>query len=134
MQLRRTHSPSNAFGTLQRFARRNVAEERCELCGAPVPLEHAHLLESARRRLICACQACAIPFEGQEGQRYKRVPSLVRLLPDFRLDDAEWESLLVPINLAFFFKDGESGKMIAMYPSPAGATESLLPLDTWEQI
>jgi hypothetical protein len=125
---------SNAFGALQRFVRRNVSEERCELCSAAVAAEHEHLLETANRRLVCVCQACAILFGGQSGQRFKRVLSRIRFLPDFQLTDAQWDSLLVPINMAFFFASSASGRMIAMYPSPAGATESLLPLETWDQI
>jgi hypothetical protein len=99
-----------------------------------VALEHEHLVEPAKRRLVCACQACAILFSGQEGQRYKRAPSRIRVLPDFQLTDAQWDSLLVPINMAFFLKTGSPARVAAVYPSPAGATESLLPLETWEQI
>jgi len=130
----RIQPPVSAFGALQRFARRPAVEERCELCGSPVAPEHEHVLEVDRRRLVCACQACAILFSGQIGQRYKRVPTRIRLLLDFRLTDAQWEGLLVPINMAFFFQQSAAGKVVAMYPSPAGATESQLPLDTWQQI
>jgi hypothetical protein len=127
-------SSFNAFGALRRFARRPPAGERCELCGAAVAEEHEHLLEPANRRLVCACQACAILFSAQAGQRYKRVPRSVRFLPGFRLTGAQWDSLLVPINMAFFFESSAAGKMIAIYPSPAGATESQLPLETWDEI
>jgi hypothetical protein len=132
----RTQPPLNAFGILQRFARRPGVNdnERCELCGNAVAPEHEHLLEVDKRRLVCACQACAILFSGQAGQRFKRVPSRVRTLPDFQLTDSQWEELLVPINMAFFFQQSASGKVIAMYPSPAGATESQLPLESWQQI
>jgi len=130
----RTQPALNAFGALQRFARRPAPEERCELCGSAVAPEHEHLMEVDKRRLVCACQACAILFSGQIGQRYKRVPRRIRLLPDFRLTDAQWEGLLVPINMAFFFQESATGKVVAMYPSPAGATESQLSLDAWQQI
>ena len=129
-----TQPPMNAFGALQRFARRTGSGERCELCAAAVAAEHEHLVESAIRRLICTCQACAILFGGQSGQRYKRVPSRIRFLRDFKLTDAQWDSLLVPINMAFFFASSTSGRVIAVYPSPAGATESMLPIETWDQI
>jgi hypothetical protein len=89
--------------------------------------------------MTCACQACAILFDGQAGQRYKRVPTRVRYLQGFRLTDGQWDGLLVPINMAFFYRNGASGNggsgnVVAMYPSPAGATESQLPLETWQQI
>ena len=41
---------------------------------------------------------------------------------------------MVPIEMAFFFKSSPQEKMIALYPSPAGPTESLLSLDTWDDI
>ena len=34
--------------------------------------------------------------------------------------------------MAFFFESSRPGRVIAIYPSPAGATESLLPLETWD--
>jgi Family of unknown function (DUF5947) len=124
-----------AFAALQRFARRPGLEERCELCGAAVAPQHEHLLEVEKRRLACACQACAILFSGRPtGQRYKRVPFRVRALSGFQLTDGQWEGLLVPINMAFFCENGSSRKVTAMYPSPAGATESQLPLETWGEI
>ena len=43
------------------------------------------------------------------------------------MTDAQWESLILPINLAFFFHSSVEGRTIALYPSPAGAVESLLP-------
>src|SRR5450432_3508966 len=36
--------------------------------------------------------------------------------------------------MAFFFASGSAARVIALYPSPAGATESLLPLETWDFI
>jgi hypothetical protein len=41
---------------------------------------------------------------------------------------------MLPIQLAFFFKSTPDKKVIALYPSPAGATESLLPLESWDEI
>ncbi len=50
------------------------------------------------------------------------------------MTDAEWNNLVIPINLAFFFHSSIEGQMVALYPSPAGAVESLLPLDSWTAI
>ncbi len=55
-------------------------------------------------------------------------------LPQFSLSDVEWENLALPINLAFFFYSSPEKKMKALYPSPAGATESLLPLAAWNSL
>jgi hypothetical protein len=50
------------------------------------------------------------------------------------MTDAEWDSLMIPINLAFFFRNSADSRVCALYPSPAGATESLLPLAAWNNI
>jgi hypothetical protein len=104
------------------------------MCSLELAGEHEHLVEPANRKLICACSACAILFEGQSGTKYKRVPRQVLFLRDFQLTDAQWDGLMVPIEMAFFFKSSPQGKMLALYPSPAGPTESLLSLDTWADI
>jgi hypothetical protein len=66
--------------------------------------------------------------------RFKLIPREVHALPDLHLTDLEWESLALPINLAFFFHSTPENRMKAMYPSPAGATESLLPLNAWDSL
>lgn len=125
----------SAFSVLRRFARpRKTAVERCELCSAEVTAEHPHLLETAKRQILCSCEACAILFTSNEAAHYRRIPRQVRRLSDYSISDEQWESLMIPINLAFFYREQVTGRMIAMYPSPAGATESLLTLDAWEQI
>jgi hypothetical protein len=123
----------NAFAVLRKFARQRSNVERCELCSAELSSEHSHLLEIAKRQVLCACDPCAILFS-ESGGRYKRVPRRVRLLSDFQLTEQEWEALMLPINLAFFYHDSAKGRVVAMYPSPAGATESLLSLDAWADL
>lgn len=123
-----------AFGALRQFAQREQRSvERCEMCGLGLRPEHPHLIELARRRLLCACDACAMLFGGQ-ARKYKRVPRRFQALPHFHLTDAEWNSLMVPINMAFFFNNSLEQRVVAMYPSPAGAMESLLAFDSWENI
>jgi hypothetical protein len=124
----------SAFAVLRQFARKRTAVERCEMCGRDLAAEHEHLVEPANRNLVCACPTCAILFEGQSGAKYKRVPRRVLFLRDFQLTDGQWDGLMVPIEMAFFFKSTPHGKVIALYPSPAGPTESLLSLDTWGDI
>jgi len=58
----------------------------------------------------------------------------VQLLQSFHMTDAQWDGLLIPINMAFFFSSSVEGKVAAFYPSPAGAVESLLSLDAWNDI
>jgi hypothetical protein len=38
------------------------------------------------------------------------------------------------VSVAFFFVSSALGSVAAFYPSPAGATESLLPLDAWDDL
>jgi len=126
---------SEAPSFLRRVAaRRPSMTERCELCGAELSLVHQHLLDPKKRQIACSCDGCAMLFCGQEGAHYLRVPRRIRRLVDFQMPSLQWESLLIPINLAFFYRNGATGRMIAMYPSPAGAIESLLPLDSWQEI
>ena len=96
--------------------------------------EHQHLIEPATRRLVCACDPCAVLFDQPAGGRYRRIPRRGRMLADFVITEEQWDSLLVPINMAFFFYNSTAGKISAFYPSPAGATESLLSLDAWDNI
>lgn len=126
----------DAFGMLRRLARasQRPSTEHCELCNASVSTEHRHLVDLTQRRLICTCEACAMLFSGRTGTKYKRVPRTVRMLTNFRMTDADWDSLLIPINLAFFFQSSFDSRVSALYPSPAGATESLLSLEAWSRI
>jgi hypothetical protein len=124
----------SAFATLRQFARKRAPVERCEMCSRELAPEHQHLVEPTTRKLICACEACAILFDGKSGTKYKRVPRRVQFLADFQLSDAQWDGLTVPIDMAFFFKSTPHGKVIALYPSPAGPTESLLSLETWDEV
>jgi hypothetical protein len=124
----------SAFGVLRQFARRPRAIERCELCSLEIGSDHPHLIDPLARNLVCSCAACAVLFSGRDGTRFKRVPRQVRLLAGFRMSDAQWDNLMVPINMAFFFRSSPEARMVAMYPSPAGATESLLGLEAWSEI
>jgi hypothetical protein len=122
------------FDVLRRFARSRAPVERCEICGAEIGHEHEHLVEIANRKLLCSCGACSILFSGQQSPRYRRVPRTVRRLDGFAMSEAQWESLSVPINLAFFFHNTPAGCVVAFYPSPAGPIESLLPLESWHEL
>jgi hypothetical protein len=123
----------NAFGALRQFVRRKREAERCELCSAEVGASHSHLIEPGTRQLLCACDPCSILFSAM-GAKYKRVPRRVLSLAHFHLSDGQWESLMVPINMVFFFRSTPDARVVAFYPSPAGATESLLALETWQDI
>ena len=123
-----------SFSALRRFARPRPPVERCELCSAALAHEHPHLLELATRQIVCACEACSMLFDGPNSGKYRRVSRRAWFLPNLKIDDAQWDSLLIPINMAFFFYSSVQGRMVTLYPSPAGAVESLLPADAWKEI
>jgi hypothetical protein len=110
--------------------------ERCDFCSTPLGSEHSHLVELTARRILCSCRPCYIVFQpaGAAQGKYRVVPSRYLAIADFSIADEKWDSLQVPIGLAFFFYNSVEGRMVAFYPSPAGATESMMPLDTWQTI
>jgi hypothetical protein len=124
-----------ALANLQQFVRRpREPVEFCELCAAPLRREHQHLLELDNHRITCACDPCAILFVDNGRQRFRRIPRDVFRLHDFFVNDAEWDSLLIPIQLAFFVYSSAAGRVVARYPSPGGAMESSLDLEYWDAI
>lgn len=118
------------FTALRKFVRTREPEEACDLCFAVLPPEHAHQFNPAARTVRCICNTC----ESFGDASWRTVPRRVQLLPDLCFTDAQWDDLRIPISLAFFSYSTFAGRMIALYPGPAGAAESLLPLDTWKDI
>jgi hypothetical protein len=108
--------------------------ERCELCAALIPDEHGHVVDLESRALMCACRPCYLVFEpqGAGGGRFRAVPDRYMSFPQFSLSSAQWDALQIPVGVAFFFMNSSMDQIAAFYPSPAGATESLLPLDSWQ--
>ncbi|QMU80448.1 hypothetical protein GXW83_20965 [Streptacidiphilus sp. PB12-B1b] len=112
-------------------------QERCELCGAPVAeAGHRHLVDVEKRALSCACTPCALLFDrqGAAGGRFRTVPDRYLCDPTHTLDDAAWEQLQIPVSVAFFFRNAALDRLVALYPSPAGATESELDSSTWQSV
>ena len=128
-------SLNRSLAALRSFSRPRRPVPRCEMCSRELADQHRHLLEIANQRVLCACEACALLFSADVAEaKYRRIPQRTRFLADFRLSDAQWDSLLVPINMAFFFRSTPRKRTVAMYPSPAGPTESLLELESWNEI
>jgi hypothetical protein len=106
--------------------------ERCDLCGRAISEDHRHLLHLGERRIECACEACIAMRAGAD--EYRPVGTRVAWLPDLVLDDERWASFGIPIGLAFFMRSSISAGVVAMYPSPAGPTESELDLSAWDRL
>ena len=110
--------------------------ERCELCGEQISEEHNHLVDLQARTLMCACRACYLLFTagGSGGNHFKAVPDRYVAFSDVHLTSSQWDALQIPVSVAFFFLNSTIDRVAAFYPSPAGATESLLSLDVWDDL
>lgn len=110
--------------------------ERCEMCKAEVLDLHSHVVDLDNRSLMCACRPCYLLFAsgGAGGKRFRAVPDRYVALRSFALSPGQWEELQIPVSMAFFFKNSQEDRVVGFYPSPAGATESLLPLDAWDRL
>ncbi len=119
-----------------RAAPAEPSAERCELCGTPVGDEHGHGVDVEQHRLVCLCDACRIVLGAnpESRGRFRALPDRVVADPAFASADGEWDALGIPVSTAFFFHDSVAGGIVAFYPSPAGATESLLGARDWEAL
>lgn len=104
--------------------------ERCDLCAAQVPEEHAHLYDTTEQQLTCACGACAVLFadDGAWDGRYRLVPRR-----RVRLPQVDTEVLGVPVGLVFFVPRAD-GTVTAEGPSPAGAMRWEVDPAAWRRL
>jgi hypothetical protein len=111
------------------------AGERCEMCSEPIADAHQHVVNVAGRQLMCVCRGCYLLFtDSHANLRYRAVPDRYLSFPEFALDRRTWETLQIPVGLAFFFRNSALDRTVGFYPGPAGATESELDLDAWSAI
>lgn len=110
--------------------------EKCEMCAAEIPAEHGHIADLQSSSLLCACRACYLLFtDSAAGRgRYRAIPDRYLTDPAHPMTTAEWDTLEIPVGLAFFLRDSGEGGVTAFYPSPAGATECRLDLQAWDQL
>jgi hypothetical protein len=113
-------------------AREDLNTERCDLCSTTIPDDHRHMLNIEERRIVCTCESCWALRSGDA--EYRPVGSRLLWLPDLDMPDDVWAGFQIPIGLAFFMYSTTSECVVAMYPSPAGATESELHFDTWNRL
>jgi hypothetical protein len=123
---------------LRRFARRQpgpppaAGGPRCELCPLSLADDHKHLLDLEERRIVCVCPTCWSVRSGEA--RYRPTGSRTVWLEGLELPDELWAEFQIPIGLAFFLRSSQTQNVVALYPSPAGATESELDLDAWARL
>lgn len=131
---------SAAFGVLSRLRQQSdpAPGRRCEFCAAEIAGEgsHSHVVNVEHRNLLCSCRGCALLFTeaGAAQGRYRSVPDRYLRLPSTLLTRPQWEEMQIPVGMAFFFHNSHLDRTVAFYPSPAGATESELPLEEWQRL
>ena len=135
--LRRDRPPAGGPSPSPRSARVSGpvpvdGQERCDLCGTTVPPGHRHLLNLVERRIECSCESCWALRSGDP--EYRPTGTRTLWLDDFELTDEVWASFQIPIGLAFFMDSTTAGCVVALYPSPAGATESELHFSSWSRL
>jgi len=110
--------------------------QKCEMCAEVIGEWHGHVVDLEGRGLMCTCRGCALLFtaQGAGGGRYKTVPERYRHATGVPLAEATWDSIGIPVGMAFFFTNSALERTVAFYPSPAGATESLLSLEAWTDL
>ena len=121
----------NCVSKLRRFVQRQ-AIEHCDLCHAEIPAQHAHMVELKTRRFLCACRQCVLSL-GMSGG-FRVVEPRAEVLRAFQLTDAQWEMLQIPIGMVFVFQSTREKRPVAIYPNPAGGTESHLNPAAWSQL
>jgi hypothetical protein len=128
--------PLRALRTFVQSARAEGASERCAMCAIPIPSAHRHLVDTTDRTIKCMCPHCHMLFSepGAAVGRYRHIPTRHQRIAGFEVTQGEWDDLQIPVALAFFFRNSDQDRIVAFYPGPAGATESLLPLDAWARI
>ncbi|HYZ57212.1 MAG TPA: DUF5947 family protein [Streptosporangiaceae bacterium] len=122
-------------GALERVIRRAAARRQqsgqarqcCQLCGQPVPDGHRHLVDTHSGEPLCACYPCSVLFNRDQASQ-----GHYRLIPDrrIRLTGLSTTALGVPVGLAFFVRQAD-GRVVAHYPSPAGATRWEIDPGAW---
>ena len=133
------------FGVLRRVMQpreRPRPGEVCEMCSEVIAESLSHVASLSERRILCTCRACYLLFtaQGAGARRLRAVPERVVQADDFSFSQEQWDDLAIPVDLVFLFQQSDlvdpdaAPRVVACYPSPAGATESELDLAAWAQI
>ena len=130
--LQRMRGLARAGSTPRASSQSDRAAERCDICHTTVPDDHRHMLHLVDRRIVCSCEACWALYSGEA--EYRPTGMRTVWLDGFQCDAETWAAFSIPIGLAFFMRSTVTGTVVAFYPSPAGATESELPMKAWEAL
>ncbi len=133
---RSSGAPLAALSRFVRQPQRQAPAEKCEMCTQELAPDHSHIVSIETRSLMCACRACYLLFTqpGAAQGKYKAVPNRYLRLQSVELAPEKWDALQIPVGMAFFFYNSALERVSGFYPSPAGATESMLPLEAWREL
>ena len=106
--------------------------ELCDLCRTTVPPDHRHMINTYERQIVCVCESCWALRSGEP--EFRPTGSRTLWLEDFQFPEEIWAQFRIPIGLAFFMHSSVTDCVVALYPSPAGATESELHFETWSRL
>lgn len=129
-----TPIPSPSIVPIERLAGRRKPEHgHCDLCGHSLSSEHEHLFDIEHRGVKCACTACGLLFD-THATKLRRVRRKAIKLENFQINERQWAALEVPVGLAFFSYSSFIDAIIAGYPAPAGAIESVVSKPAWDDL
>ena len=113
------------------------------MCGELLAARHSHVASLSERSadvhlpgLLSAVHRAGRRCSAAVGPS----PSESSAPDDFAFTQAQWDDLAIPVDLVFFFQQSDLDeplgprRIVACYPSPAGATESELDLAVWAEI
>ena len=106
--------------------------ERCDLCGITLPGRPPPPAPPRRAPdRVCVRELLDVRSGDPE---YRPAGNRTVWLPDLDVPDDLWASFQIPIGLAFFMDSTVTSCVVALYPSPAGATESELHFESWRRM
>jgi len=106
------------------------------MCAAPITEAHSHVANIDSRAILCTCRSCYLLFtqQGAGAGKHQAVPERYLYRREVAGAGRLWDTTGIPVRMAFFFTNSATDTTVAFYPSPAGATECLLPIDSWTDL
>jgi hypothetical protein len=120
------------LGFLRRYLDDAGEPAECELCAGPLEHEHRHVVEVRARRILCACDPCALLFAGPSTRRFRTIPEHVRRETPFTAQEA-WDALGLADGSFVLFGSGDQ-RWIAVEPCATGGAERVLDPVRWHAV
>ena len=74
------------------------------------------------------------PFQRGISKGTVAYPPRVRFFRSFRMTDAQWDALMIPIGIAFFSRSSRSNRVWLSIRARRGRWNRCLSLETWDEI